>query len=121
MISVATSCGSGVSTTPSGNGGTPQANGSPSATHTSAPAGLGAYFDVKDASGDTYRVKLDKIIDPAQGADQFTTPDHGMQFVGVVFTIKAISGSPEDEDANNKTRPSAPTGRPTRLTSTQSP
>jgi hypothetical protein len=43
----------------------------------------------------------DKIIDPAQGADQFTTPNHGMRFVGVVFTIKAISGSPKDEDANN--------------------
>ena len=100
VISVATSGGSGVSTTPSDNG-TPQANGSPSATRASASAGIGAFFDVQDGSGDTYRVRLDKIIDPAQGADQFTTPNHGMRFVGVVFTIKAISGSPKDEDADN--------------------
>jgi hypothetical protein len=101
VISVATSGGSGVSTTPSGTGGTPQAKGSPSATQAAAPARIGAYFDVKDDSGDTYRVRLDKVIDPAQGADQFTTPNHGMRFVGVVFTIKAISGSPKDEDADN--------------------
>jgi hypothetical protein len=55
---------------------------------------------VQDGSGDTYRVTLVKIIDPAQGADQFSTPDPGKRFVGVVFTIKALRGSPQDEDAN---------------------
>ena len=56
---------------------------------------------MQDGSGDTYRVTLAKIIDPAQGADQLSTPDTGKRFVGVVFTIKALSGSPQDEDANN--------------------
>ena len=44
---------------------------------------------------------LVKVIDPAQGADQFNTPDSGNRFVGAVFTIKALRGSPQDEDANN--------------------
>ena len=30
-----------------------------------------------------------KIIDPAQGTNQYTTPDVGKRFVGAVFTIKA--------------------------------
>jgi hypothetical protein len=102
VISVATSGGGGVSTTPSGNAGTPQAKASsPAATRAAAPAGIGSYFDVKDSSGNTYRVTLAKVIDPAQGADQFTTPDNGKRFVGAVFTIKAMSGSPQNEDADN--------------------
>ena len=65
------------------------------------PARVGSYFDVQDASGDTYRVTLAKVIDPAQGADEFSTPDNGKRFVGIVFKIKALKGSPQDEDANN--------------------
>ena len=30
-------------------------------------------------------VTLTQVIDPAQGADQFTTPDNGNRFVGAVF------------------------------------
>ena len=77
-----------------------QAASSPAATAKAAVARVGSYFDVQDGSGDTYRVTLVKIIDPAQGADQFTSPDRGKRFVGVVFTIKALNGSPQDEDAN---------------------
>ena len=44
---------------------------------------------------------LVKVIDPAQGADQFTTPNSGERFVGAVFRITALKGSPQDEDANN--------------------
>ncbi len=101
VVSVALSGGSGVSTTPSGTTATPQAKGSSAASHATSSAGGGSYFDVKDSSGDTYQVALIKVIDPAQGADQFTTPDNGTRFVGAVFTIKAISGSPQNEDANS--------------------
>lgn len=94
---VATSAGGGVSTTPSGTTGTP----GPSATHVAAPARLGSYFDVQDSSGDTYRVALTKIIDPAKAADRLTTPDNGKRFVGAVFTIKGINGyGPQQEDAD---------------------
>ena len=103
IIVVAASGGGGVSTTPSGTGATAKSAGSPSPTTTrsAAPAAIGSYFDVQDASGNTYRVTLDKIIDPAQGADQYTTPDNGKRFVGAVFTILAVNGSPSNEDANS--------------------
>lgn len=98
-ITALASHGNGVSTTPSGNSSTSSTASSPA----SKPkvAGVGSYFDVQDGSGDTYRVTLVKVIDPAQGADQFNTPDSGNRFVGAVFTIKALSGSPQDEDAND--------------------
>ena len=56
---------------------------------------------MQDESGDIYRVTLLKVIDPAQGADQFTTPDRGTRFVAAVFSVKALAGSPQNEDANN--------------------
>jgi hypothetical protein len=40
------------------------------------------------------------VIDPAQGAGQFTTPQSGNRFVGAVFNIKGINGTFSD-DANN--------------------
>ena len=101
VIAVATSGGGGVSKTPSGNTGTPQGKGSPAVTGAAAPAEIGAYFDVKDSRGDIYRVTLVKVIDPAQGADQFSTPDNGKRLVGAIFRINAVNGSPQNEDANN--------------------
>jgi len=44
---------------------------------------------------------LVKIIDPARGATEFDSPDNGKRFVGAVFKIKALKGSPQDEDANS--------------------
>jgi hypothetical protein len=67
----------------------------------SAPGSVGTYFKVQDATGDSYDVALVKVIDPAQGADQFTSPDSGKRFVGLEFTIKGLSGTLQDEDANN--------------------
>jgi hypothetical protein len=93
--------GSGVATTPSGSTSAASSASSPAATHQAAVARVSSYFDVQDDNGDTYRVTLVKVIDPAQGADQFNTPDPGKRFVGAVFTIKALTGSPQDEDANN--------------------
>jgi hypothetical protein len=46
-------------------------------------------------------VTLVKVIDPAQGATSFYTPQSGKHFVGAVFTITAIQGSPQNEDANS--------------------
>jgi hypothetical protein len=55
---------------------------------------------VTDQNGNKMSVALTRVIDPAQGADQFTTPDNGNRFVGAVFTIIGISGTFSD-DANN--------------------
>jgi hypothetical protein len=101
IIVIATSGGHGVSTTPSATGTTAPAGGTPTTAPPAKPAGIGSSFNVQDGSGNTYRVTLDKIIDPAQGADQFTQPDNGKRYVAAVFTITAVSGSPKDEDANN--------------------
>jgi len=61
---------------------------------------VGTVFSVTDQSGGKMSVSLTQAIDPAQGADQFTTPDSGNRFVGAVFSIKGISGRFSD-DANN--------------------
>jgi len=72
------------------------------ATGRQAPPGkVGSLFNLKDGSGDIYRVTLVKVIDPARGAGQFNSPDSGKRLVGLVFKIKALSGSPQSEDANN--------------------
>jgi hypothetical protein len=57
-------------------------------------------FEVSDGSGDKMSVRLVKVIDPAQGADEFTTPDHGKRFVGAVFVLRGITGHFSD-DADN--------------------
>lgn len=61
---------------------------------------VGTTYTVTDQSGNEMSVTLTQVIDPAQGADQFTTPKSGNRFVGAVFTIKGISGTFSD-DANN--------------------
>jgi hypothetical protein len=100
VIGTLSSHGSGVSTTPSGTSAAGSTT-SPAAAGKPAVARIGSYFDVGDGSGDTYRVTLVKIIDPARGASEFDTPDNGQRFVAAVFKITALSGSPQDEDANN--------------------
>ena len=85
---------------------------SPAATQAASSAGtgnpragstgtIGSSFTVQDASGNTYSVTLDKIIDPVTSSDSFNTPDGGTRFMAAVFTIKATGGSPQNEDANN--------------------
>jgi hypothetical protein len=61
---------------------------------------VGTVYTVTDQSGNKMSVTLTKVIDPVQGADQFTTPDSGNRFVGAVFTISGVSGRFSD-DANN--------------------
>ena len=74
---------------------------SASAGHQEPPGRIGSSFELKDGNGNLYRVTLTKVIDPARGENQFTVPDAGKRFVGLVFRVKALTGSPRDEDANN--------------------
>jgi hypothetical protein len=71
---------------------------SPPSSSLSGP--VGTVYTVTDQSGNKMTVILTKMIDPALGADQFTTPGNGNRFVGAVFTITGISGTFSD-DANN--------------------
>jgi hypothetical protein len=54
---------------------------------------LGGSLDLSDSSGATIRVLLSQLVNPAQSADQFTTPDVGSHFVAAVMTITNTSGS----------------------------
>jgi hypothetical protein len=72
-----------------------------SARHLEPPGRIGSSFELKDGSGYLYQVTLTKVIDPAKGENQFTVPDAGQRFVGLIFRVKALTGSPRDEDANN--------------------
>jgi hypothetical protein len=74
---------------------------SASAGHQEPPGRIGSSFELKDGSGNLYRVTLTKVVDPAKGENQFTVADAGKRFVGLVFRVKALTGSPQDEDANN--------------------
>ena len=49
------------------------ASGGPASTP--PPGKLGSSFDVKDGSENTYQVTLAKVIDPATGANQVSSPD----------------------------------------------
>jgi hypothetical protein len=71
------------------------------ATRHQPPGVIGSQFDLSDGSGNVYRVTLVKVVDPAKGADQFSTPDGGKRFVGLIFRLKALTGSPQNEDADN--------------------
>lgn len=79
----------------------PLASASPSDSPTDDTTGaVGDTFKVTDSSGNVYDVTLIKIVNPAQGTDEFNTPDNGKHFVGAVFTLTGESGSSSD-DANN--------------------
>jgi hypothetical protein len=64
---------------------------------------VGTSYTVTDSNGNKISVILARVIDPAQGADQFTTPQSGSRFVGAVFNIKGISGTFSDDAINDAT------------------
>jgi hypothetical protein len=95
-------CGS-ITKTPAPAGTAPAALASTKAAPSpsnSLAGPVGTVYTVTDQSGDKISVTLTKMIDPAQGANQFITPDNGNRFVGAVFTITGSSGTFSD-DANN--------------------
>lgn len=61
-----------------------------------ALAPVGTSFLTRDAAGNTYDVKLDRIIDPATGVGY--SPAAGNRLVGAVYTITGVSGSPVGEN-----------------------
>ncbi len=71
---------------------------SDSSTNLSGPVGT-AFTDTDD-SNNKMAVKLTHVMDPAQGADEFNTPDNGNRFVGAKFKITGLSGTFSD-DANS--------------------
>lgn len=105
-IGLLAACGTSVTPTSTPSNAAPAAaaqSAAPSPSPSSSgpvSGGIGSSFKVTDSQGDVYDVTLDKVIDPAQGADQFSTPDNGKRFVAAVFTIRGVSGTSSD-DANS--------------------
>jgi hypothetical protein len=84
----------------SGTSGSPAAASSSSPTSAPLTASVGGSFKITDSSGNVYDVTLVRVIDPAQGSDQFNTPDNGNRFVAAVFRVTGVSGTASD-DSNN--------------------
>lgn len=76
----------------------------PASTPDTMTGPLGSSFTVttQDNSGKdvSYDVTAKRVLDPATGADEYTTPDAGKRFIGVKLTISGGIGYSHD-DANN--------------------
>ncbi len=70
--------------------------------HHPAPT-VGHTFVVENEQKQYEAVTLVAVIDPAQGADQYTTPDPGKRFVGIELKIRNRSSGTDTNDANNNT------------------
>jgi hypothetical protein len=78
-----------------GGTSTPAPSAAPPGVTRLAP--VGTTFLTRDATGTTYRVRLDNVVDPARGVDG-TTAASGNRLVGAVYTITGVSGSPAGEN-----------------------
>lgn len=79
-----------------------QSSGDSQNTATTAQvAHTGATISLKGQNNKTIDVTLLKIIDPAQGANEFATPDSGKRFVGAQFQVKNTGTETFNDDANN--------------------
>jgi Protein of unknown function (DUF2510)/Domain of unknown function (DUF4352) len=77
-----------------------EAAAAPSATTVPVVAHVGGTVAVNDGAGGDSDVTLVAVIDPASGADQFSTPDAGNRFVGVELRIADGGSGVVQSDAN---------------------
>lgn len=102
-MAVLTACGASVSKSSAPATSAPQSTSaapSPTPSPSNSLSGpVGTSYRVTNGSN-VMSVTLTKIVDPAQGADQYTTPDPGKRFVGAVFKLTGVTGSFSD-DANS--------------------
>jgi hypothetical protein len=66
------------------------------------PVGTSFTVTTQDSNGNavSYHIAAKQVLDPASGADQYTTPDAGKRFVGVQLTMTGATGYSHD-DANS--------------------
>ena len=98
VIVVVASGGGGGSAAPSASG-TPHVHGS---LPPRPATGVGTSFPAETASGGTYRVRLDLILDPAQPAGRPTVRQHGGRLIGVVLTVRAVRGALQGVNAHRQ-------------------
>ncbi len=105
VLAAAGSGGSSVSnsTVTTAGGSTATTGGSTATTKASSAAHVGSTVAVSDGNGGDANVTITQVIDPASGADQYTTPDAGKRFVGVEMTIQNTGKKTLQDDANSTT------------------
>jgi len=64
---------------------------------------LGSTLAVSDSSGTELGVTLQKVIDPADGANQYSKPGSGKHFVGVKLHVQNKAAATYQNNANNET------------------
>jgi Domain of unknown function (DUF4352) len=64
---------------------------------------LGSALAVSDSSGTRLDVTLQKVIDPADGANQYSKPGSGKHFVGVKLHVQNKAATTYQNNANNET------------------
>lgn len=89
----------GGSTPGSGSSTVNTSGSSPNASSSSKPAAAAHVGATISLPGESIMVV--KVIDPAQGSDQYTTPDAGKRFVGVEVTINNTGKAALSDDANS--------------------
>lgn len=63
----------------------------------------GASITVTDSSGTKLHVTLKQVIDPANGANQYSQPASGKHFVGVQLRVQNDAATSFENNANNET------------------
>ena len=86
-------------TTTATTASTSKTSSSSKASSTAATAHVGATVDVGGSKG--LAVTLNQVIDPASGADQYTTADAGNRFVAVDVKIVNNGTAAFSDDANS--------------------
>lgn len=102
MAAVATMAGcksTSVNSTPVATADTQSAGAS--TTTPPSVAHVGSTVRVAGVNNLSANVTVTKVVDPATGADQFTTPDQGKRFVAVVLQIVSTTSSTLQGDADN--------------------
>src|SRR5215475_9079101 len=76
-------------------------NGHPSPSLRSAS--VGTALAVSDSSGTKLDVTVEKLIDPASGANKYSNPASGKHFVGVKLHVRNNAVNTYQNNANNET------------------
>ena len=66
-------------------------------------AQVGTALPVSDSSGTKLDVTVEKVIDPASGANQYSNPASGKHFVGVKLRVRNTAAVTYQNNANNET------------------
>ena len=69
----------------------------------SPSAHVGATLGVSNSSGTKLDVTVEKVIDPASGANQYSNPASGKHFVGVKLRVRNKAATSYQNNANNET------------------